>query len=92
MILGTFIKQPTERFDYDITYKDWLTSGDNLESVVVTPDDVTISVDFVIVNDPICKIWVSGGENGKTYKLTVTATTADGRVKQDEFKVKVKDI
>jgi len=35
---------------------------------------------------------VSGGATGTTYKLTVTATTADGRVKQDEFKVKVKDI
>jgi hypothetical protein len=36
MILGTFSKQPVDRYDYDIDYSEWLTERDNVESVVVS--------------------------------------------------------
>ncbi|MES2319940.1 MAG: hypothetical protein V4631_20865 [Pseudomonadota bacterium] len=92
-MLGNFLKQPIEVVDYDIDYGDWLTDGDNVESatVTVTPAD-QLAVDSVFINDPRIKIWVSAGTTGTTYKLEVTTTTADGRVKQDEFRVRVKDI
>lgn len=91
MIIGNFVKQPADVVDYDIDYSEWLTDGDNVESatVDVTPEGLT--VESIFVADPKLKIWVSGGVNGITYKLTVTTTTADGRIKQDEFKLKVKD-
>ena len=93
MILGNFTKQPVDVVDYDIDYSEWLSDGDTLESATVTVAPATnLVIDSVFVNDPRIKIWVSGGTNGVTYKVTVTATTADGRVKQDEFRVKVKDI
>ena len=92
MILGNFTKQPVDVVDYDIDYSEWLTTGDNVQSTVVTVTPEGLTVDSVFVNDPRIKIWISGGTNGVTYKVTVTATTADGRVKQDEFRVKVKDI
>lgn len=93
MILGNFTKQPVDVVDYDIDYSEWLSEGDTLESASVTVAPATnLVIDSVFVNDPRIKIWVSGGTNGVTYKATVTATTADGRVKQDEFRVKVKDI
>lgn len=93
MILGTFQKQPADRLDYDVTYKDWLTTGDNLETVnaVVEPEGA-LTIETVYVVDPKVKIWLSGGDSGVTYKVTLTANTADGRIRQDEFKVKVKDI
>ena len=92
MILGNFTKQPVDVVDYDIDYSEWLTTGDNVQSTVVTVTPEGLTVDSVFVNDPRVKIWVSGGTNGTTYKITATTTTADGRVKQDEFRVKVKDI
>lgn len=92
MRLGSFIKQPVEVIDYDIDYSQWLTVGDNVESCVVTVDTAGLDIDATFINDPRVKIWVSGGVNGVTYKVTATTTTADGRVKQDEFRVKVKDI
>jgi hypothetical protein len=95
------MKQPVERVDYDIDYSEWLTTNDNVKSVVVTvfPDESVIipvpdnrlKVLTVIVIDPIVKLWIEGGRNGLTYKVTLTMTTADGRIKQDEFKLKVKD-
>ncbi len=93
MILGNFTKQPVDVVDYDIDYSEWLTNGDNLQSATLGVEPATsLVIDSVFVNDPRIKIWVSGGTNGVTYKLTVTATTTDGRVKQDEFRIKVKDI
>lgn len=92
MNLGNFNKQPVEVMDYDIDYSEWLTAGDNVESATVDVTPTGLTVESTFINDPRIKIWVSGGATGTTYKLTVTATTADGRVKQDEFKVKVKDI
>lgn len=93
MILGNFTKQPVDVVDYDIDYSEWLTDGDNVQSAtIVTAPATDLTIDAVFINDPRVKIWVSGGINGITYKVTVTTTTADGRVKQDEFRVKVKDI
>ena len=92
MNLGNFTKQPVEIIDYDIDYSEWLTAGDNVQGATVEVSPVGLTVESTFINDPRVKIWVSGGTTGTTYKLTVTATTAYGRVKQDEFKVKVKDI
>lgn len=92
MILGNFTKQPIDVLDYDIDYSQWLTTGDNVESIDVTVEPSGLTVDNTFVNDPRVKIYLSGGTNGSTYKITVTMTTADGRVKQDEFKLKVKEI
>lgn len=92
MNLGNFSKQPVEVKDYDIDYSEWLTPGDNVKSAEVTVAPTGLTIESTFINDPRVKIWLSGGADGTQYKLTVTTTTADGRVKQDEFKVKVKDV
>jgi len=92
MNLGNFTKQPVEVIDYDIDYSEWLTPGDNVESAAVTVEPAGLTIESTFINDPRVKIWVSGGSNGTQYKLTITTTTADGRVKQDEFKIRVKDV
>ena len=91
MILGTFIKQPADITDYDVEYQEWLPVGDSLLStqVTVSPDTITIQVARVV--DQRVNIWLEGGAAGTTYKFTVNTTTAQGRVRQDEFRVKIKD-
>ena len=91
MSLGIFHKQPVEILDYDLDYSEWLTPGDSVESAVVVVEPTGLTVESVFTNESKVKVWVSAGTSGMAYKLTVTMTTADGRVKQDEFKVKVKD-
>ena len=91
MLLGSINKQPAEVIDYDVTYERFLKgSTDTLASanVDVTPSGLSASP---TVGDRV-KLWLSGGTHLTTYKVTVTTTTQDGRVKQDEIKVKVKDI
>lgn len=92
MILETYEQQPADRLDYDIHYDDWLSPGDAVDAktVVVTVDKPDLTV-FITITGNTVKVWVEGGTNKTTYKITVTVETDDGRKKQDEFIVKVKD-
>lgn len=101
MIIGKFTKQPAENLDYDVDFSEFLADGDTLVStgnppepspknVVVEPAGLTLGPTFV-VNDTIIKQWVSGGVDGTKYKITITATSNAGRVKQVEFQIRVKD-
>lgn len=92
MNLGNFTKQPVEVKDYDIDYSEWLTTGDNVESATVEVAPTGLTIEATYINDPRIKVWVAGGTDGTQYKLTVTMTSADGRVKQDEFKIRVKEV
>jgi hypothetical protein len=102
MILGTFIKQPAEYLDYDIDFSEFLADGDTLQStgapavpsplsVTAAPTGITLGPTFVINSGLGIKQWLSGGTNGVRYKITLTATTNGGRIKQVEFVVRVKD-
>lgn len=92
MILGTVTQQPAERLDYDIDYVEqaFLTSGETISSAVTVVDVVGLTVATMNLSTKV-KLWIEGGTAGTTYKVTVTATTSDGRIKQDELKVRIKD-
>lgn len=101
MIIGKFEKQPAETLDYDIDFSEFLADGDTLVAtgeppipsplnVVVSPAGLSLGP-TVVVDQKIIKQWVSGGTNGVKYKITITATSNAGRVKQVEFVIKVKD-
>lgn len=92
-MLGRFIKQPAEIESYTIDYSQDLTDGDNVISAEVISDvPGELIVKSFIVLDPRVRIWLEGGVDGNTYKITCTVDTADGRRLQDEFRVRVKDI
>ncbi|MBQ7625914.1 MAG: hypothetical protein IJS87_02475 [Rhodocyclaceae bacterium] len=92
MNLGKFNQQPDEVLDYDILYKDWLDKGDEIQAARVSVEPQGMMVHAVFVHPDRVKLWLAGGDDGASYKLTVTVDTKDGRVKQDEFKMKVKDV
>jgi len=91
-MLGIKQKRPADVLDFDITYEDWLTDDDTITTVTtsVSPSG-ELAVDSVQVSNPEVKVWVSGGENGSTYDIEVTAATTGGRVKVECFKIRVKD-
>lgn len=91
MNLGSFKQQPVEKLDYDINYANWLTENDGLDSAIVTVEPADGLDVSPFVSTPRVKVWVAGGVSGVAYKITLTVRTDDGRVKQDEFTVKVKD-
>lgn len=94
MKLGSFIKQPRERESYTINYAQDLTSGDNLLRAAsqIEPDaPAGLQIDQLDVFDPRVRFWVVGGEVGISYKITITTTTTDGRILEDEVMIKIKE-
>jgi hypothetical protein len=72
------------------------TSGDvsdlTVEEVVRMTDDdgQSVGIGSALVSHRV-KVWLSGGNDGVTYKLTLTIETEDGRKKEVDFKLKVKE-
>ena len=91
MKLGSFIKQPRERESYTINYSLDLTAGDNLQGATSSIEPAGLQIDQLDVFDPRVRFWVVGGEVGISYKVTITATTSDGRILEDEVMIKIKD-
>lgn len=89
-LLGTYTKQPGEKLDYDVDYTDWIGDDTLLSHVVSADAGITVVTSAVLSN--VVKVWLTGGTDGVKYKITVTATTTGGRIKEDEFYVKVKAI
>lgn len=92
-VIATFEIQPSEVLDYDVDYASWLADGDTITSVTtqVTPPDELNVVSNIIQSGQRVKVWVSDGIDGTTYKVEVTITTDDGRVKQDEVRFRCKE-
>lgn len=93
MIIGTFNKQPAEVLDYHTSLSDWLPSGDFAVSAATT-GDTGIVIDSTLLTDDGTgvRVWLSGGTSGQKYKLQVRFVTDQGRTKEFEFVVKVKEI
>ena len=91
-MLGIKQKRPADVLDFDVDYEDWLTDDDTITTVTTTVSPAgELVVDSVQVSNPEVKVWVSGGEDGSTYDIKVTASTSGGRVKEECFKIRVKD-
>lgn len=91
--MNLFQKQPGDQLDYDLDFGDWLTASDTITGAVATssvPAELTVL--SVAVASPMVKVWVLGGVSGATYKVTTTITTAEGRIKELEFKIRVRDL
>lgn len=91
-MLGTVLKQPADQRDYDIDFSRWIPDGDTITNAqaVASPAGELV-VESIQITDQVVKVWLSAGENGSTYTVTVTASTAGGRIKETEFKIRVRD-
>jgi hypothetical protein len=92
MIIGMAQKQPAEYLDYNVDFTEWMPEDDEIASatVAVVPEG-ELTTDTISIMTPIVKFWAAGGVTGKTYKLTVKITTANGRIKEDELKIRVRE-
>lgn len=99
-----FDKQPADVLDYDIDLRRWFKTLPN-DEVVAAAVEVTEG-DGVLVAGPAphpeavifgdarqqIKVWLGAGTDGVTYKLRVTATTQQDRVKEIDFKLRVREM
>jgi hypothetical protein len=95
-VLGKFRQTPIERKRYTIDYSDWLGTGELLSSIVfasVPSSPTPAAVDSSALNSAHngAVLFVSGGVDGVTYQILVTAVTDLGQIKEDEFFIVVKN-
>lgn len=100
-MLGFQEKQPADVDSYAIDFSRWLPDGDTVTTCIaaVSPayDPVTNPNGLQVTSTSIgpdgmqTQVWCAGGVDGKTYKVTVTAATSGGRVKEVDFQMRVKD-
>lgn len=91
-VLDTFPKQPNEVLDYDIDFSDWLAERDDTIASVTADCDDGIEVDLVTHLNGVVKLWMVGGTSGRSYKVTATVVTADGRTKEGDIRIQVREL
>lgn len=89
-ILAKFTKQPSDVLDYDIDFSEWLPEDDDGLTAQVTVES-GLTLDSFTIHGAIVKVWLSGGTSGRAYKVTVLLITVDGRSKEAEIVIKVKE-
>ena len=104
--METFIKQPSEVLDYDVDLSAWFAGipGDDIEVVDIRINCPAEEVPTLIAGpsphrayvlmgaNPVrFKVWLGGGTNFMDYTVTCVISTEQDRVKEVEFKIKVRD-
>jgi hypothetical protein len=95
MLIGKITKQPAERQNFYVQYGDYLQEGETLVSAVGTLDvvgELYLVGPVILPTEADVEFWLEDGIAGNSYKLEITVETSLGNRKQDEFKIKVKEI
>ncbi len=95
-----FKKQPSERLDFAVDGREWFKdiSTDSVASQVVsveldygTEESPSLTVETTDIFSQSVLHWISGGAAEHDYKITTIITTTEGREKEHEFIIKVRD-
>ena len=89
MTFSAPIKDPDSVLNYSLDWSEWL-DGAAIDDHEVTASD-GITIDSSSVEGAAVLWWLSGGEAGRTYRITVEVSASDGRVDQRSVIVRVRD-
>lgn len=98
MAIAKYVKAASDRKRYQIDYTDWLDTGEAVSGVVFSVEDNAVAP--VLVVDDIMVLptglgvqyYISGGINGKTYRVLPNLTTTQGpQTKLDEIFVTIRE-
>jgi hypothetical protein len=88
---GSFTKTPLANLDYTVDWGDWLDGLNDaiVESNWVIPDGILLSA--ATSDTRTATGWLTGGEVGQDYLIINQITTADGRMTEKSFTVRVRN-
>jgi len=88
--LAKYVQASEERKRYAIDYSEWLDSGETIATVAFEVETnvgatIPLLIDGYAINgdDDGLILFVSGGDDGETYRVLVTITTSGGQTKED---------
>ena len=87
--MSAHLKDPADVLDYEHDWTPWL-GGDTIATSAWTPPD-GITVDSDTHTDTTATVWISGGEAGKSYRITNHITTTGGRTVERSLPIRVQD-
>ena len=92
-IFGPVTQQPADVQDYDIEFNEWFPPGDEIVDCHISAAPPMPMPPSYAIADQRVKVWIyAGGTSGSTYQITVRPTTNDGRVKEVELKLRIKEV
>lgn len=106
MAVKSFTKQPRDVVDYEASFRNYFKkfTGDEINTIEVTHRNAAGGASDLVLGPGIlpdyelpgtnpqwCKVWIGGGTTGNDYVVTVFMTTSNGRAKELDFKIKVRD-
>lgn len=90
---GPIIKQPNDRIDFDVDFNEFLAlRNDTIDFASAVSDDPGLAIISVSHSAGKVKVWIEGGENAASYKVTVTITTIGDRHIEDEIRVRIREV
>ena len=89
-------KDPEAVLSYQITWTQWLSSGDTINSSNWTVETISGDTDNITITgntntDDVTTVTLTGGTSGNIYKVYNTITTVNSLTDRRYFRVKVKD-
>ncbi len=88
MSLPVKVKDPDALLDYGFRWDKWLMEGDTiLDSLWFAEEGITIESDDRDATKT--RVWLSGGEIGKVYRVTNRIWTVGGRIDDRSFLVRI---
>lgn len=91
-IIARVTQQPADTQDYDIDYSDWFPAGDEITAVALTANPPMPMPPSYAIQGQRVKVWIyEGGEHGVKYQISICAETNDGRRKEVELFVTIKE-
>ncbi len=86
---SNFVKDPSDRLDYQIDWSAWLGDDAISASAWTVPDGLTEHSSSNTTT--AATVWLAGGTAGQDYRVTNQITTAGGRIKQQSITIQVQE-
>lgn len=84
-----YVQDPNAVLDYNIDWSAWLNGDTISTSTWTTHPDLTTS--NASMTTTVATVFLTGGTNGKTYKVRNRITTTNGRTDDETFDVIIRD-
>ena len=84
-------KDPNAREPFEIDWKTWLNGETLLSSIWIVPPGLTFDAPSVTNNDTRAKVFLAGGQIGRTYRVVNRIVASSGRGTDQSFNLTIRE-
>lgn len=87
---ANFEKDPSENLDYQVSWADWLATGESIVTSTWTVE-TGLTAGTTSASSTVATIWLSGGTNGDIYNITNHIISSASRTGDRTFSIEIKE-